>query len=47
MVEEEGAAGREGWWMRKEQQEGKVGGLGRTSRKARFVYGERTAGREG
>jgi hypothetical protein len=25
LVDEEGAAGKKGWWMRKERQKGKVG----------------------
>ncbi len=45
-MDEEGAAVREGCWMTKEQQEGKVGGLGRNSREGRLVDEEGTAGRE-
>ncbi len=37
MVDKEGTAGREGWWMRKKQQEGKVGRWGRNSREGRLV----------
>ncbi len=34
---EEGTAGREGWCMRKEQQEGKAGGWGSNSRKGSII----------
>jgi hypothetical protein len=47
MVDEEGTAGRKGCWMRKEQQEGKVVGGGRSSKKGRLVDEEETVGREG
>ncbi len=46
-VDEEGTSGREVWWMRKEQQGGKVGGLGRNSRSGRLLDQEETAGRDG
>jgi hypothetical protein len=36
-MDEEEAAGREGWWMWKVQQEGKVGGCGRNSRKGSLM----------
>jgi hypothetical protein len=46
-VDEEGAAGRKGWWMNKEQQEGKMCELERNSWKRRLVDKEGKKGREG
>ncbi len=45
-MDEEGAAGREGWWMRKEQQEDKIGGRERNNSKERLVD-KGTEGRKG
>ncbi len=45
-MDEEGAAKREGRWMRKEQQEVKVGEWGRRSRKGRLMEEEGIEGRE-
>ncbi len=47
MVDEEGAAGREDWWMRKEQHEEKIGVRERNNRKERLVDDKGTAGKTG